>query len=273
VNLAWDLEPWLRVGVFLGLLLLLAGAELLAPRRPPLLDRRLRWPGNLSLVVLDALLLRILLPLTAVGAAVVAEEREWGLFNLTSLPSWLEIGLAVVLLDLVLYGQHVLFHSVPWLWRIHRVHHADIECDVTTGLRFHPAEILLSMAIKMAAVLLLGAAGLAVLLFEILLNAASMWSHANVRLPEPADRLLRRLIVTPDMHRTHHSVAPRETHSNFGFHLACWDRLFGTYREQPEAGHEKMIIGIPEFRSAAETRLDRLLSQPFRHEREKGDRR
>lgn len=264
MNLPAHLEPWIRFGTFAGVLAVLALAELLAPRRRQAVGRWTRWPANLSLVALDTLLVRLLFPVAAVGAAVVAEEHRWGLFNLVGLPAWLEIALAVILLDLLIYGQHVAFHAAPWLWRVHRVHHADLEFDVTTGLRFHPIEILVSMAIKVVAVVLLGAAAGAVLLFELLLNATAMWSHSNIRLPGRADRLLRWLVVTPDMHRTHHSVVPRETHSNFGFNLACWDRLFGTYRAAPEAGHIGMTIGIPQFRSIEDLRLDRLLVQPFR---------
>jgi sterol desaturase/sphingolipid hydroxylase (fatty acid hydroxylase superfamily) len=174
--------------------------------------------------------------------------------------------LAVIVLDLLIYGQHVLFHAVPPLWRVHRVHHADLEFDATTGLRFHPIEISLSMVIKIAAVVLLGAAALAVLIFEVLLNATAMWSHSNLRLPGSVDRLLRYLFVTPDMHRVHHSIVPRETHSNFGFNLALWDKLFGTYRHHPEAGHEGMTIGVPQFRDKRELRLGGLLLQPFRGE-------
>lgn len=270
VSFPWHLEPWIRLGVFAGVLLLLAGLELVAPRRRQLIARRHRWPGNLALVALDTVLVRLLFPLAAVGAALIAEQRGWGLLNLVGLSAAVEIAVAVVALDLLIYGQHVLFHAVPWLWRVHRVHHADLEFDLTTGLRFHPIEILLSMAIKIAAVVLLGAAALAVLLFEVLLNATAMWSHSNIRLPFGADRLIRRLIVTPDMHRTHHSVVPRETHSNFGFNLALWDRLFGTYRAEPQAGHEGMIIGISEHRSVADLRLDRMLVQPFRKQGDKG---
>jgi sterol desaturase/sphingolipid hydroxylase (fatty acid hydroxylase superfamily) len=271
LNFPWNLEPWIRFGAFAGTLLLLASLELLAPRRTPKVGRGSRWPGNLLLVALDTLLLRLLLPAAAVGTALVAEAHGWGLFHLIELPAWLEIALAVVLLDLIVYGQHVLFHAAPWLWRVHRVHHADPEFDVTTGLRFHPIEIILSMGIKVAAVLLLGAAALAVLIFEVLLNASSMWSHANIRLPGRLDLLVRKLVVTPDMHRTHHSVIARETHSNFGFNLACWDRLFGTYRAEPEKGHEAMCIGLPQFRLAADSRIDRLLLQPFRSSRGQGE--
>ncbi len=260
----------IRLGAFAGVLALLAAAEMLAPRRRQAIGRGQRWPANLGLVALDTLLVRLLFPVAAVGAAILAEERGWGLFNLLALPAWVEIAAAVILLDLLVYGQHVLFHAVPALWRVHRVHHADLEFDATTGLRFHPVEIILSMVIKMAAVVLLGAAALAVLIFEVLLNATAMWSHSNIRLPLGLDRLIRRVIVTPDMHRTHHSIIPRETHSNFGFNLACWDRLFGTYRPQPEKGHEGMTIGIPQFRSPGELRLDRMLLQPFRRAQEKG---
>lgn len=263
MDFPWQLEPWIRLGTFTAVLLLLALLEVLMPRRRLSMGRLRRWPGNLGIVALDTLLVRILFPVAAVGAALIAEERGWGLFNLAALPAWLEIALAVILLDLLLYGQHVLFHRVQWLWRVHRVHHADRDFDVTTGLRFHPIEILLSMAIKVAAVMLLGATALAVLIFEILLNASAMWSHSNFRLPSGVDRPLRSLLVTPDMHRTHHSVVPRETHSNFGFNLACWDRLFGTYREGPEAGHEGMIIGLSEFRSGAELGLKGMLLMPF----------
>ena len=265
----WHLEPWIRLGSFAAVLTLLTLAELAFPRRRQQVGRWRRWPGNLGLVVLDTVLVRLLFPVAAVGFAVLAEERGWGLFNRVELPAWVEIAIAVILLDLIIYGQHVLFHAVPGLWRVHRVHHADLEFDVTTGLRFHPVEILLSMAIKIAAVVLLGAAALAVLIFEVLLNATAMWSHSNIRLPEKADWLLRRAMVTPDMHRTHHSVVPVETHSNFGFNLSCWDRLFGTYRKGPEAGQEAMTIGIREVRSAREMRLDRMLLQPFRRLEEK----
>jgi sterol desaturase/sphingolipid hydroxylase (fatty acid hydroxylase superfamily) len=271
VSFSWHLEPWIRLGAFATVLALLAGVELLAPRRRQAVSRWRRWPGNLGLVALDTVMLRILFPAAAVGIALLAEQRGWGLFNLVDLPLWVEIGLAVVLLDLIIYGQHVLFHHVPWLWRLHRVHHADLEFDVTTGLRFHPLEIVLSMLIKFAAVVLLGPAALAVLIFEVLLNATSMWSHANIRLPEWSDRIVRRAIVTPDMHRTHHSIVRRETDSNFGFNLSCWDRLFGTYRHQPEAGHQGMTIGISQFRSEHELRLDRMLLQPFRRGDPRGD--
>src|SRR4051794_9914013 len=197
--------------------------------------------------------------------ALAAEAKGWSLFNATPLPPWMEVAAPVVLLDLAIYAQHVAFHAVPVLWRLHRMHHADLEFDVTTGVRFHPVEIVLSMLIKLAAVALLGAPALAVLIFEVLLNATSMFSHSNVRLPERLDRVLRWLVVTPDMHRVHHSTERRETDSNFGFNLSWWDRLFGTYRAQPEAGHEKMRLGLSVFRDRGDLRLDRMLLQPFRH--------
>ena len=259
-----DLEPWIRLGAFACILAVLAGTEALAPRRRQVIGRWRRWPGNLGLVALDTLILRILFPAGVVGMALLAEKRGWGLLGAVDLPVWAEIAIALVLLDLVIYAQHVLFHAVPALWRVHRVHHADLECDVTTGLRFHPVEILASMGIKFAAVIALGAPAVAVLIFEIVLNATAMWSHANIRLPEGVDRVVRRVLVTPDMHRTHHSAVVRETHSNFGFNLAWWDRLFGTYRAQPAAGHDGMTIGVPQFRSPADLRLDRMLLQPLR---------
>jgi sterol desaturase/sphingolipid hydroxylase (fatty acid hydroxylase superfamily) len=260
-------EPALRLGFFLGILVTMALWEVLAPRRPQTIGRRRRWPNNLGVVVIDTLLVRVLFPLAAVGMAFLATRNEWGLFNLLPVPAWLAIPAAVLLLDLIIYGQHVTFHAVPLLWRLHRMHHADLEFDVTTGLRFHPGEILLSMLIKLAAVALLGAPPLAVLIFEILLNATSLFNHGNVRLPSGLDRILRLIMVTPDMHRVHHSIEQRETDSNFGFNVPWWDRLFGTYRAQPTFGHDHMTIGIPAFRDPRELRLDRMLLQPFRQER------
>jgi sterol desaturase/sphingolipid hydroxylase (fatty acid hydroxylase superfamily) len=194
------------------------------------------------------------------------KTKGWGLFNLVHLPVWAAILAAALLLDLTIYGQHVTFHAVPWLWRLHRMHHADLEFDVTTGLRFHPGEIVLSMLVKLAAVLVLGAPPMAVLVFEVLLNATSMFNHGNVRLPSRFDRALRLVMVTPEMHRVHHSIDRRETDSNFGFNLPWWDRLFGTYQDQPGAGHERMTLGLEQFRDPAELRIDRMLLQPLRAE-------
>jgi len=238
--------------------------ELAAPRRKQELGRKTRWPGNLGVVALDTLLVRLIFPMGAVAIALAAEARGWGLFNVFRVPAWVAVPAGVILLDLGIYLQHVLFHAVPALWRLHRMHHADLAFDVTTGVRFHPVEILLSMIIKLGVVTALGAPALAVLVFEVLLNATSMFNHGNVTLPQGIDRILRWVVVTPEMHRVHHSIKARETNSNFGFNLPWWDRLLGTYRDQPEAGHLGMTIGIEQFRDPAEQRLDRMLTQPFR---------
>jgi sterol desaturase/sphingolipid hydroxylase (fatty acid hydroxylase superfamily) len=257
-------EPLIRLGAFAAVFALMTLWELLAPRRHPLIGRAQRWPGNLGVVVIDTILVRLVFPLTAVGTALLAESRGFGLFHAVSLPTWLAILATVIVLDLTIYLQHVLFHAVPVLWRFHRMHHADLEFDVTTGVRFHPVEMLLSMGIKLAVTAALGAPALAVPIFEVLLNVTSMFNHGNVRLPPRLERVLRSTLVTPEMHRVHHSVIPRETDSNFAFNLSWWDRLFGTYRAQPAAGHEGMIIGLEQFRDPRELRLDRMLLQPFR---------
>jgi sterol desaturase/sphingolipid hydroxylase (fatty acid hydroxylase superfamily) len=257
-------EPVLRFGAFLGVFVLVALWEVLAPKRQSRFTRAQRWPHNLGLIGLNAGIVRLVAPGAAIAVAMAGEAHGWGLFNLATLPSWAAILLGVVLLDLAIYFQHVLFHAVPVLWRLHRVHHADEDYDVTTGLRFHPIEILLSLGIKCAVIAALGAPVLAVLVFEVLLNAASMFNHANARLPFVVDRWLRWLVVTPDMHRVHHSVIPRELNSNFGFNLPWWDRLFGTYRAQPAAGHEAMRIGVDGLQGPGEVRLTRLLTQPLR---------
>jgi sterol desaturase/sphingolipid hydroxylase (fatty acid hydroxylase superfamily) len=260
-------EPAVRLGCFLGVLLLMALWEVLAPRRRQSITRLLRWPNNLGLVVLNTFLVRLLFPLAGVGMAALAQTKGWGLLNIVPPPAWLAIPVGVLLLDLTIYGQHVAFHFVPPLWRLHRMHHADLEFDVSTGLRFHPGEIVVSMAIKLAAVTALGVPPPAVLIFEVLLNATSMFNHGNVRLPSRLDRLLRFVIVTPDMHRVHHSVDRRETDSNFGFNVPWWDRLFGTYRAQPTLGHDRMSLGIDRFRAPRELWLDRMLLQPLRRDR------
>lgn len=257
-------EPALRLGVFLGVFLLLALWETLSPRRVRSFQRRLRWSNNLGLVVLDTFALRVLFPAAAVGAAILAQQEGWGLFNILALPEWIVVLTSILLLDLAIYLQHVMFHAVPVLWTLHRVHHADLDIDVTTGLRFHPAEIVLSMIIKLAVVTALGAPPVAVLVFEVLLNATAMFNHANLRLPKRLDRALRWVVVTPDMHRVHHSVLPHERNSNYGFNAPWWDRLFGTYIPQPTAGHEGMTIGLPSYRTSRDLMLDRMLLQPFR---------
>lgn len=260
-------EPVIRLGFFLGVLGLMALWELLSPRRPLSIGRLRRWPNNLGLVVVDTALLRLLFPLAAVGTALWAESAGVGLLNSIALPAWVEIAAAFVALDLVIYAQHVVFHKVPVLWRLHRTHHTDLDFDVTTALRFHPIEILISMGVKMATVALLGAPALAVVVFEIVLNAAAMFNHGNVRMPAALDRLVRLAVVTPDMHRVHHSIHSDETDSNYGFALSWWDRLFRTYRPQPRDGHDGMTIGLEIFRTPGDTRLDRLLVQPFKGKR------
>jgi sterol desaturase/sphingolipid hydroxylase (fatty acid hydroxylase superfamily) len=259
-------EAAIRLGAFLGIFALLAILEALAPRRARAHPRSLRWTGNLGVVVLNTVLVRLLFPVAAVGLALAGERNGWGLLNNLDLPGWLAVLLAVVVLDFIIYLQHVMFHAVPLLWRLHRMHHADLDLDVTSGARFHPVEILISMVIKMAAVVALGPPAVAVVIFEVLLNATAMFNHSNLSIPGPVDRLLRLVVVTPDMHRVHHSVVPDETNSNFGFNAPWWDRLFGTYRAQPAAGHAGMTIGIEQFRSSRDLWLDRMLLQPLKGE-------
>ena len=256
-------ETAIRLRVFLGVLIGMAVWEVIVPRRRVEIPRLLRWSNNLALVVLDTLLVRLAFPVVAVGLAVIARENGWGLLNQMSIPGWIVFPAAVLALDLAIYLQHVLFHAVPALWRLHRMHHADLEFDVTTGLRFHPLEILLSMVVKLGVVMALGPPAFAVLIFEVLLNASSLFNHSNIRLPLRIDAVLRLFIVTPDMHRVHHSIHPSETNSNFGFNVPWWDRILGTYLAQPKAGHEDMTIGIEQFRSRRSLWLDRMLIQPL----------
>ncbi|MGR3590379.1 MAG: sterol desaturase family protein [Limimaricola soesokkakensis] len=257
-------EPVIRLVAFLGVLAAMAFWEILAPRRRREIPRLLRWSNNLALVALDAVALRIAFPIVAVGLAVIAEERGWGLFNAFGTPGWIAVPLSVVVLDFAIYLQHVLFHAVPALWRLHRMHHADLEFDVTTGVRFHPVEILLSMGLKLGLVAALGPPAVAVLIFEVLLNASSMFNHSNIDIPSRTDRWLRWIVVTPDMHRVHHSVLPEEANSNYGFNLPWWDRLLGTYRAQPKSGHLGMTLGIDRFRTRRDLWVDRMLLQPLR---------
>jgi sterol desaturase/sphingolipid hydroxylase (fatty acid hydroxylase superfamily) len=249
---------------FAGVFVAMALWEVALPRRELTIGRRRRWPGNLGIVAIDTGVVRALLPTAAVGVALIGEARGWGLLRWIGSPLWAATLISLILLDLAIYLQHVLFHWVPALWRLHRMHHADLEFDVTTGVRFHPIEIALSLLIKLAVVVGLGAPALAVLIFEVLLNATSLFNHSNVRMGLAADRIVRWLVVTPDMHRVHHSIIRAETDSNFGFNFPWWDRLFGTYRPQPKEGHLGMTIGIDAFRDPAELRLDRMLAQPFR---------
>lgn len=259
-----SVEIAVRVGGSAVVFAIMALWEWFAPRRHLTAGRRPRWPGNLGILAVDIITVRLLVPTAAFGVALVAAAHGWGLFKLLALPAWAALPLGVIALDLVIYGQHVVFHHVPALWRLHRMHHADLDIDVTTGVRFHPLEILLSLAIKMAAVAALGVPALAVLTFEVLLNATSMFNHSNVAFPSRLDRLARGIVVTPQMHQVHHSIERAETDSNFGFNLPWWDRLFGTYRAKPAAGEQGMTIGLPIFRDVAELRIVRLLTQPFR---------
>ena len=259
-------EPLIRFGAFFGVFLAMGVWELAAPRRPQAISRLRRWPGNLGLSVINTVALRILFPAAAVGAAIFAEAHGLGLFQAINAPEVVAIIVSVIVLDLVIYLQHRLFHAVPLLWRLHRVHHADLEFDVTTGVRFHPLEIVLSMLIKIGAVAALGAPAVAVLVFEVLLNATTMFNHANIKLRQPLDRIVRLVVVTPDMHRVHHSVRREETDSNFGFSLPWWDWVFRTYLAQPADGHDRMIIGIEKFRDPTDLHLARMLLQPVRAE-------
>ena len=257
-------EAIYRFAPFAGVLAALALWEVLAPRRTLRLARRQRWFSNLMLAAANSLLVRLVVPLSAVSLAAWLAEQQWGLLPWLGLPAWASFVLAVIALDLAIYFQHRLFHAVPLLWRLHLVHHADLDFDVTTGLRFHTLEILLSALIKLAVVAALGPSPWAVLIFEVLLNCTSMFSHSNVALPAPLDRLLRAIVVTPEMHRVHHSTIPRETNSNFGFNLPWWDFLFRTYRDQPALGHMEMDIGLAHLRDQRQTeRLDRMLLLPL----------
>ncbi|NIP14953.1 MAG: sterol desaturase family protein [Pseudomonadales bacterium] len=258
------IEPLVRLGVFFGVLVMLAILEAALPRRRRQVSRMARWPSNLGLSAFNQVILRLLLPASAVVLAARMQQDGSGLLAQMTLPAWIDLIAAILILDLAIYLQHRLYHAVPVLWRFHRMHHADLDFDVTTGIRFHPVSLLLSGLIKLSVVLIIGPSPVAVLVFEVLLNATTMFNHSNLRIPPGLDRLLRLVIVTPDMHRVHHSSNPDETNRNFGFSFPWWDLLFRTYRDQPALGHEGMTIGLEEFRSEHELRLDRMLSQPFR---------
>ncbi len=258
-------ETQLRLSCFFGVFAVMACWEKSRPCRPLLYGRGLRWGSNFGLVFLNSLLLKLVFPVTAVGLAHYVNLQSIGLLALLDLPILLEIIAAVLILDLLIYGQHVLFHKVPILWRLHKAHHADPDYDVTTGVRFHPIEILLSMMIKMVAIVLLGPAAVAVLVFEIILNGTAMFNHSNIQLPRRIESALRYLLVTPDMHRVHHSHVRRETDSNYGFALSVWDRLFKTYIAQPSKGHQGMSIGLSELGEPKKVcRIDGILMIPFR---------
>jgi sterol desaturase/sphingolipid hydroxylase (fatty acid hydroxylase superfamily) len=265
VAMSWILnhEPSVRLGAFLGVFAVMALWELVGPRRRLTTAKGPRWFANLGITTVDTVVVRLLFPAAAVGMAILAAERGWGVLNQVSAPAALTIVASVLLLDLAIYLQHVMFHAVPVLWRLHRVHHADVDFDVTTGLRFHPVEIVLSMLIKLGVVLILGPPVVAVLVFEVLLNATAMFNHGNVRIASSLDRVLRWFVVTPDMHRVHHSVIPQETNSNFGFNLPWWDRLLGTYRAQPAAGQEAMTIGLAQYQEQRRQSLAWMLVLPL----------
>lgn len=242
----------------------MAVLETLVPKRTLTIGKLKRWWSNLGIIVIDALVLRFLLPTAAVGVALWGQNQQFGLLYYVSCPFYIAVPLSIILLDFVIYIQHVMFHALPLLWRIHRVHHVDMDIDVTTGLRFHPLEILLSMLIKFAFVLLIGAPPTAVLLFEVILNATAMFNHSNIAVYKRVDDYLRWFIVTPDMHRVHHSAYFEETDRNFGFNLSIWDRIFGTYKAQPIKGHQNMTIGLENFKDPKQTqKLSRMLWLPF----------
>ncbi len=260
------LNSWtqVRIAAFIGVFFILALGELFFPKRAKTnVPQKTRWISNLSIVIFDNIFMRLVLPLMAIDMAILAQKMNWGIFNHFEIPFWLNLILTVIILDLIIYLQHVMFHVVPIFWRVHRMHHADLDFDVTTGIRFHPIEVIISMGIKIGSVALLGASPIGVLIFEIVLNATSMFSHSNLRLPLSIDRVLRCGIVTPDMHRVHHSIIEHETNSNFGFNFSIWDRIFGTYLNQPSEGHQKMTIGITDFRNYKYLRFDWLLLIPF----------
>ncbi|GLT19919.1 hypothetical protein GCM10007938_37020 [Vibrio zhanjiangensis] len=260
-----DSPDIIRLSIFIAVLLLCALWEWKMPRRRLSQNKTYRWANNLGLVSLNSLCLSIFMPILAFDAANIAQQNSWGLMHAIKLPTLAEFFLGILILDFVIYSQHLIFHKIPWLWRLHRMHHSDQDIDVTTGTRFHPIEIILSMWLKIAAIVLLGISPITVIVFEIILNASAMFNHSNARLSLDLDSLMRKIIVTPDMHRVHHSRNPQETHSNFGFFLSIWDRCFNTYTDQPELGHQGIKIGITQFQTASEQRIDNMLTQPFRN--------
>lgn len=257
-------EKYVRMGFFFGMLILIGLWEVVAPKRVLTVSKTVRWVNNLGLVFFNSFIVRILFPFAAVGVAHFANQQGWGLFNYFVMPFWFSVAASIIIMDFVIYIQHVMVHAIPVLWRLHRVHHADLDYDVTTGSRFHTIEIILSMLIKFSTILLLGPPVVAVIVFEIILNATAMFNHGNIGLPKTLDKIVRWFLVTPDMHRVHHSVEDDEANSNFGFSLPWWDRLFGTYRDQPRGGHIAMTIGINKFREPKQVSwLPGMLALPF----------
>ncbi|MCF8465830.1 MAG: sterol desaturase family protein [Sneathiella sp.] len=256
-------EPTIRLGFFLGTLCAVGLWETVAPKRRPSVSKVWRWTNNFAVTFFNTFLLRLLFPILAVGLAAIAAERGWGLLNLVDLPILVSIVIAVALQDMVVYWQHVIFHRFSILWQLHKMHHADVDYDVSTGARFHPIEIMLSMLLKLAVVLLLGPPVVAVIIFEILLSSVAMFNHANAGLPKGIDRILRLFVVTPDMHRVHHSVIRAEHNSNFGFNLPWWDYLFGTYMAEPSKGHDRMTVGLDEYQNDRKQSMFWMLALPF----------
>lgn len=256
-------EVTIRIGVFVGVFITMALLELLLPRKNRILPRAGRWLTNLGLIIIDTVILKLVIPIAAVSMAGVAMAKGWGLLNLVDWPIWIEIILSIIVLDMLIYWQHVATHHIPILWGLHKVHHADRDIDVTTGVRFHPFEIILSMLYKFICIVVLGPQVIGVFIFEVLLNACAMFNHANIKLPYRFDKLIRQILVTPDMHRVHHSAIPHETNSNYGFSLSLWDRLFGTYIPQPEKGHDDMVIGLSDYQTSKPASLIWSLTLPF----------
>ena len=259
-------EAFIRLSVFLGLFILFALIEARVPRRDRTQRRKKRWMTNWAIVILDTVTLRLLafaLPLLAVGAALDAQAHGWGLMSQVRLPGWLAVVLTILIFDLAIWAQHLITHKIPFLWRFHRVHHADRDIDVTTAIRFHPVEIAFSMLLKIGLVYLIGPPALGIILFEIVLNGTAMFNHANMYIPLKYENFLRKFLVTPDMHRVHHSDQRHEHDSNYGFALSIWDRIFGTYIAQPEKGHENMTIGL-QWQDDRPSQLGWALWLPFR---------
>jgi len=258
-----DNEVFVRLIFFCGIFAFMAVWEMIAPRRSLSNPRGTRWFNNLTLTFLNSLIVRLFIPITAIEFALYCREHNWGIFNVSGIPEWEAGILSIVVLDLTIYAQHFFFHRIPLFWRFHRMHHTDLDIDVTSGARFHPVEIIISMGIKMVIIVILGAPAWSVLLFEVLLNATSMFNHSNVFMNYRIDKFLRIFLVTPDMHRVHHSVIIQETNSNFGFNFPCWDHFFGTYRDQPASGHEAMSVGLANYRDQKWLTLPWMLAVPF----------
>jgi sterol desaturase/sphingolipid hydroxylase (fatty acid hydroxylase superfamily) len=260
-------EALVRLGFFATIFFVVAIGEKIAPRRLVLKSKKKRWISNLGMQIIDVVVLRLIFSLFPVGVAVICAQRGWGLLNYCQITPPLAIISGVLALDFVIYFQHRMFHFVPLFWRVHMVHHTDQDIDVTTALRFHPLEIILSLLIKFAAVAAIGAPPLSVLIFEIMLNGAAMFNHGNLRIPLFFDRIIRLVLVTPDMHRVHHSVIVSETNSNYGFSFSWWDRIFGTYKAQPQHGHDKMKIGLDGYHDDRSLKLSALLTMPFSYQK------